>query len=222
MLDLTNRPWRPSFRVMEETARRARENASELTAVIDAAMSLDDRFHMPWRTLAEHYRARGWSGDGAEHQAALRRDGWVRIEQGGAWFWLLARGAKPWVSPRFLLERCKKCIHAGNYRCACLPTNDVTRTTKLYVLKLRDDALYVGISTTPMERFEKHCSSGGAQWTGKHRPLRIASIREVNAATALAEEAQATLKLMRRYGVERVQGGPYLGERGRTIAERVL
>ena len=223
MMDLTNRHIRASYALMEEMARRARESRSELVAVIDAGMTDDDRYNMPWLTLSELYRKRGWKGDGAEHRPALRRDGWVRIEQGGAWFWLLARGTKYWISPSYLLERCAACVEADTYACRCIRTNDLNKRTKLYVLAQEHGAFYVGTSRTPMIRFEKHCSpKGGSLWTRKHRPLRIGSVRLVERAISYDEESRTTLNLMRRYGVDRVQGGQFVGEKGWARARELL
>ena len=42
---------------------------------------------------------------------------------------------------------------------------------KLYVLKLKDDCWYVGISKDPINRIGQHQGGTGSAWCKKHKPL---------------------------------------------------
>lgn len=44
----------------------------------------------------------------------------------------------------------------------------------LYVLALEGDRFYVGLTTDIDRRFAQHSSAEGAEWTKRHRPVRIA------------------------------------------------
>jgi hypothetical protein len=219
MKDFYKRPAHVSYELMRVLSKISRKSRDPLTAILDASMTEGDRITAPWAPLPEHYERLGWAGDGAEHQAALQRDGFVRITQDEQWFWIIRKRVPWWVRPMYLLDRCANCIAADNYQCGCTPLNDVTSSMKLYVLKLEEGRYYVGTSQTPIYRLTRHASrAGGSIWTERYLPLRIVSCRIVDHATHLKDEDDETLELMRRYGVDRVQGGTFTGEAGQERA----
>ena len=224
MINFDRRQYGPSFRIAKELARRARDDWRDWVKVIDASMADHQRIASPLTSLADHYRRLGWAGDGAEHLATVKRDGWALITQHGRWYWILSASAPWWVRPRFLMPRCASCIAADRYDCGCRPLNDVTAGMRIYVLVLEGDRnYYVGASATPMLRFEQHSTArNGALWTGINKPLRIRDVWTVPTASFRAMEDAVTLDLMRVYGVEHVQGGRFTGEGGLRRAELVL
>jgi hypothetical protein len=93
----------------------------------------------------------------------------------------------------------------------------------LYVLDLAEDNYYVGISNRPLTRFEEHLTRmQGAEWTREYPPLRVREARVVPAATCWADEDAETLRQMRIYGVDNVQGGHYTGPDGARLARARL
>lgn len=82
----------------------------------------------------------------------------------------------------------------------------------LYVLALEGDRFYVGLTTDIDRRFAQHSSAEGAEWTKRHRPVRI--VHCVNTGTrdgrqAESMEDEATITLMMTHGIENVRGGHY-------------
>jgi predicted GIY-YIG superfamily endonuclease len=84
----------------------------------------------------------------------------------------------------------------------------------LYVLKLEQGKYYVGITTqTPEARFAEHIRGGRTSyWTANYSPLSIHDRKDLGTiAKKSAErfEDKVTVKYMRKYGSENVQGGRY-------------
>ena len=224
LTDIDSRQDDPSFELMQEIARRSREDWRTYTKVIDASMTDYQRGCAPWATLEDHVRCLGWEGVGTEHLTALRRDGWVRITQGGKWYWVVSCSVPRWMRSQHLLPRCPACIVNDDYRCAHLPLSDLTSAMKLYVLALQGDRnFYVGVSERPLRRLEEHASAGGgALWTGARKPLRILSCRVAPPDGFRNAEDAATLELIRAHGAHRVQGGKYTGVAGQRLAALAL
>jgi predicted GIY-YIG superfamily endonuclease len=78
----------------------------------------------------------------------------------------------------------------------------------VYVLKCDNDKYYVGRTTRDVEvRFQEHRNgSAGPEWTRLHSPIRIIKKFE-NADDYL--ELNKTLEYMKKYGIDKVRGGPY-------------
>ena len=213
---------RPKFSLMEALAELAHTVTDPRVVIHDAATTIQDQYRRKWRPLKDHFQLRGWQGDGSELLPALKRDGWDRFERDGKWFWVLSRAVPWWGQPHFLLDRCDSCKESNNYRCDCTALNDLTPITKLYVLALEGGRYYCGLARRPMARLQQHATGIGATWTREHKPLRIESCRIVPTAHALHEEDAETLNLMRRYGVDQVQGGKFVGVDGQRHARIAL
>ena len=74
----------------------------------------------------------------------------------------------------------------------------------VYVLKLDNDKIYVGITYNFNLRYAQHECGEGAKWTRKHKPIEITEIIP-NACTEV--ENTKTLDYMKIYGWENVRGG---------------
>ncbi|MDE0744733.1 MAG: hypothetical protein OSB66_03280 [SAR202 cluster bacterium] len=85
---------------------------------------------------------------------------------------------------------------------------------KLYLLKLEDDCWYVGISSDPVSRIDKHCSGTGAAWTKLHKPLEpisennyIVDLEDLNRSECERTEDEVTVVLQDEFGLNKVRGG---------------
>ncbi len=92
--------------------------------------------------------------------------------------------------------------------------NQALKRWTLYVLGLKNNKYYVGITTkSPEERFNEHVYNvRAAAWTRKHRPTDLLASKylgELCELEAKAREDIVTLELMRRHGVNNVRGGSY-------------
>lgn len=82
----------------------------------------------------------------------------------------------------------------------------------LYVLSLEGNRYYVGLTTDIDRRVEQHFSAIGAEWTKRHKPLRLmhcinTGTRDGRQAEGLEDEA--TIALMMAHGIENVRGGHF-------------
>jgi predicted GIY-YIG superfamily endonuclease len=75
----------------------------------------------------------------------------------------------------------------------------------VYVLKLEDDCMYVGITLNFNQRLAQHFSGQGSKWTKLHKPV---SVLEVVYPATLAIENEVTKRYMGLYG-DKVRGGSY-------------
>jgi len=220
IMDFPTSAPRPCYDVLEQMARRARASCSRRAKVIDASMSSWERGEADYMPLDQLYKLHGWTGDPEEHAPALQRDGWARVTRNGRWYWMLSYAVRvPWISPRYLFDRCRECIASDNYKCdhAALSIQRYAKT--LYVLDLADDNTYVGISNQPLARFEQHMTrTEGVDWTREHLPLRIRKARVVSLFEWATDEDEETLWQMRLHGIDRVQGGQFIGEDGARLA----
>lgn len=81
-----------------------------------------------------------------------------------------------------------------------------------YVLELEGGRYYAGIANDLQRRVEEHVSGIGAEWTKRHKPLRVvfSHAHEVpDSATAERLENLLTVELMIRHGLANVRGGHY-------------
>jgi len=76
----------------------------------------------------------------------------------------------------------------------------------IYVLKLHDDAFYVGRTENVAVRVRAHFDGDGAAWTKLHRPI---SVCETFDSDDPLDEDKTTLKYMREHGVDKVRGGSF-------------
>lgn len=76
----------------------------------------------------------------------------------------------------------------------------------VYVLKLEEGKIYVGITMNLNLRIAQHWSGQGAQWTKRYKPLELI---QVIAFGSKSLENKVTLLYMKEWGVENVRGGSY-------------
>lgn len=90
------------------------------------------------------------------------------------------------------------------------PGGRVRRWT-LYVLQLKNNKYYVGITAQKVQnRYEQHANGTGAKWTKLHQPLGILeyySIGVMSEGEAVAIETNKTLEYISMHGSEHVRGG---------------
>jgi predicted GIY-YIG superfamily endonuclease len=80
----------------------------------------------------------------------------------------------------------------------------------VYVLALKGDKRYVGMSENVNNRIKQHFAGKGAEWTKKHAPVSVVDVIKVsNKTEALRLENKLTKQLMKIYGVKKVRGGVY-------------
>lgn len=84
----------------------------------------------------------------------------------------------------------------------------------LYVLRLKNEKWYVGITTKePKVRFLEHReNTRSAAWTRLHKPIELYDSISLGAVTekrAKGREDNVTLEYMRKYGINNVRGGDY-------------
>lgn len=80
----------------------------------------------------------------------------------------------------------------------------------LFVLKLEGEHYFVGYSTKPDVRINRHFAGKGADWTSLHKPIGVLSERSIGFLTesqAAAKATDATAALMRLFGWKKVRGG---------------
>jgi len=84
---------------------------------------------------------------------------------------------------------------------------------KLYVLKLKDDCWYVGISKDPLYRISQHRGGTGSAWCKKHEPLGgddnyyIVDLGDLNKLECEKTEDEVTEELQKEFGLNKVRGG---------------
>jgi predicted GIY-YIG superfamily endonuclease len=76
----------------------------------------------------------------------------------------------------------------------------------IYILKLQQGKYYVGKTTNPDFRLEKHFSSSGSAWTKKYKPI---SVLEIIPNCDDYDEDKHTIKYMEKYGINNVRGGSF-------------
>ena len=86
-------------------------------------------------------------------------------------------------------------------------TNNLNKMVYIYILKLENCKYYVGKTTNPSFRIEKHFNSTGSAWTSKYKPI---SVETIIPDCDDYDEDKYTKKYMAKYGIENVRGGSYV------------
>jgi predicted GIY-YIG superfamily endonuclease len=76
----------------------------------------------------------------------------------------------------------------------------------IYVLQLLKDNYYVGKTDNPQFRLETHFESGGSAFTKRFRPRRLHALHP---DCTDHDETRITLDYMKKYGIQKVRGGPW-------------
>lgn len=91
----------------------------------------------------------------------------------------------------------------------------------IYCLKLQNEKYYVGRTTDIQRRFFEHLEGKGSQWTQKHKPIKIATIK--TNATKWDEDVYVK-RYMHKHGIDNVRGGSYssieLSEEQKTLLQQ--
>jgi hypothetical protein len=121
-----------------------------------------------------------------------------------------------------------ECLHCGQHggaldfirRIESIIRWDIRRSLKwpvakhtigtVYVLELEGDYYYIGFTQDLVKRLGQHFDSKGAQWTKKHRPLRLIDV--YYDVPALVEH-RVTKRYIERFGMDKVRGGWYVDAR---------
>ena len=77
----------------------------------------------------------------------------------------------------------------------------------IYILKLENGKSYIGKTTNPSFRIERHFNSTGSAWTSKYNPV---SVEAIVPDCDDYDEDKYTKKYMAKYGIENVRGGSYV------------
>ena len=77
----------------------------------------------------------------------------------------------------------------------------------IYVIRCANQKYYVGRTIDVVSRFNAHARGLGSKWCAAHLPLD--GIIELH-PDAPFQELVITLKIMQRYGIENVRGGPWV------------
>jgi predicted GIY-YIG superfamily endonuclease len=78
--------------------------------------------------------------------------------------------------------------------------------TNVYVLELQGGNYYVGSTKNIEERYRQHLNGSGAEWTKKHRPIKIIELLiDIGRFT----EDMKVKEYMERHGMDKVRGGSY-------------
>ena len=76
----------------------------------------------------------------------------------------------------------------------------------IYILQLEQEKYYIGKTTNPTFRLQKHFTSGGSVWTRKYKPI---SVLEIIPNCDDYDEDKYTIKCMEKYGINNVRGGSF-------------
>lgn len=77
----------------------------------------------------------------------------------------------------------------------------------VYILELEKDKFYVGKTSDPDNRINRHFNNDGSVWTKKYKPIKLLELIE-NCDDY--DEDKYTLKYMDIYGIENVRGGSFV------------
>lgn len=81
---------------------------------------------------------------------------------------------------------------------------------KLYVLRLKDDYWYVGITHSVNNRFLQHIGGNGAWWVKRHPVIELYEVKDIGEITQQSAEKledAKTLEVAGIYGADKVRGG---------------
>ncbi len=76
----------------------------------------------------------------------------------------------------------------------------------IYVLECENNKFYIGKSSNPSFRLEKHFNGEGSFWTKKYNPIKVIEIIQ---STDSLDEDKITKKYMMKFGIQNVRGGSY-------------
>ena len=76
----------------------------------------------------------------------------------------------------------------------------------IYILQLEQEKYYIGKTTNPSFRIDKHFYSDGSFWTKKYKPV---SLLELIPNCDAFDEDKHTIKYMEKYGINNVRGGSF-------------
>jgi predicted GIY-YIG superfamily endonuclease len=94
----------------------------------------------------------------------------------------------------------------------------------VYVLLLENDYYYVGMTLYPYLRITSHIEGNGANFTKKHKPIKICELYCLNISNrkvCYKLETEKTKQYRLLYGAHKVVGGRYLGL-GREVVPKVI
>lgn len=86
-----------------------------------------------------------------------------------------------------------------------IPTSS-TKPKYIYVLQLEGGCYYVGSTGNVDRRVAQHKSGDGAEWTKKHKVIKLMYFKE--AADKFAEDNETKI-MMSKHGIDMVRGGTY-------------
>ena len=93
----------------------------------------------------------------------------------------------------------------------------------IYILQLEQEKYYIGKTTNPTFRLQKHFTSSGSVWTKKYKPI---SVLEIIPNCDDYDEDKYTIKFMEKYGINNVRGGSFceikLSENNITILNQII
>jgi hypothetical protein len=76
----------------------------------------------------------------------------------------------------------------------------------IYVLALKNNKYYIGITSNPTFRLNQHFKFNGPNWTKRYKPIKII---EIIPNCDNFDEDKYTLKYMKIYGIDNVRGGSF-------------
>jgi hypothetical protein len=89
----------------------------------------------------------------------------------------------------------------------------------IYVLKLEQQKYYIGKTTNPCFRIDRHFNGDGAQWTKVYKPIKLV---EMIPNCDDYDEDKYTKIYMDKYGIENVRGGSYVSMKFDTGTKKEL
>ena len=76
----------------------------------------------------------------------------------------------------------------------------------IYILELSNGKYYVGKTSNPDFRLDKHFNSNGSTWTRKYSPIKLI---ELIGNSDDFDEDKNTIKYMEKFGINNVRGGSF-------------
>ncbi len=76
----------------------------------------------------------------------------------------------------------------------------------IYVLECENNKFYIGKSSNPSFRLEKHFNCEGSSWTKRYKPIKVIELIQ---STDSLDEDKITKKYMMKFSIQNVRGGSY-------------